>query len=345
MAATALSVGRMGTPVESVTLEILEAGVAEESRRLGPGRFVLGENPRVELTVGAGGCWVEGPTGLLQVNGAPRQRVELSWGDVISFGEHSIRVWPSPEPLMPRTKLKLSSKQPEPLGLAVELWWQGQRVHYWRTWRDEVRLPASLLAIEGYEPGKTVAMREGDSYRFFVPSGCEASEPLQGREAVVPRWRALVIERRGLRLKVSLASAKRVHPLLKVAFSAASVMAILAVVIGCDLADGQYHSDLAPFQQLQRGARYVTPGPRPRPRPQLRPKAHDSTIWSYGGQVMVPHHENLSALLQAASLGRGPEVMSCREGLGPPAAGTSRRLEWSKSSAPLTIWCDGGRSR
>lgn len=185
-------------------------GVVVEGRTLQAGRWVLGSTKRVAITVGAGGCWVEGPRSGLWVNEVATERAELHEADVLSFDDERLRVWPSNTPDDERKPLEVVARHRGVRGLVVQLWWHDQLVEQWRTFDDTLSPPVTLLALAGYEsltepPGR----RADDSYRIFVPEGCEASEPLIDRHATVPAMRPLTITRGDLRLRFELSATER----------------------------------------------------------------------------------------------------------------------------------------
>ncbi len=322
----------MGGPVESVTLEVIDEGVVEEVRRLGQGCFTLGDDPKVELIVGSGGCWVVGPLNRVFINGVTRERTELAGGELVTFGAVTLRVWPRATPLTSRPRLSLSTKRPKQQGLSIELWWQGQQVHHWQIWATEVRLPSELLALDGYSLGKRVAMRAGDSYRFFVPAGCEASEPLESREVLVPRLRQVVITRGRLSLKVALTNAKRAHPALSAAVGLAAMIAAVAVTLGCDVADAQWPVDHRVVMYVprctvmtQRPVQYVAlkphwelPGAKPH---WLRSR----TVWSSRAYVLRIDHDDSGARYTELILQQGAKLLACENAR---TSGRHYRLQW-----------------
>lgn len=101
----------MGGSVESVTLEVIDEGVVEEVRRLGQGCFTLGDDPKVELIVGSGGCWVVGPLNRVFINGVTRERTELAGGELVTFGAVTLRVWPRATPLTSRPRMGASTRR------------------------------------------------------------------------------------------------------------------------------------------------------------------------------------------------------------------------------------------
>lgn len=313
----------MGGSVESVTLEVIDQGVVEEVRRLGQGCFTLGDDPKVELIVGSGGCWVVGPLNRVFINGVTRERTELAGGELVTFGAVTLRVWPRATPLTSRPRLSLSTKRPKQQGLSIELWWQGQQVHHWQTWATEVRLPSELLALDGYAPGKRVAMRAGDSYRFFVPAGCEASEPLEGREVLVPRLRQVVITRGRLTLKVSLTDARRAHPVVSTAVGLAAMIAAVAVTVGCDVADAQWSLPNDSLSSYTRCRLCAVPA---RYKPANRSWLSKRTVWSSKDYVMRVDHQDASAQLQVLILQSGSKLRACLEKA--RASDRHYRLEW-----------------
>ncbi len=314
----------MGGSVESVTLEVIDEGVVEEVRRLGQGCFTLGDDPKVELIVGSGGCWVVGPLNRVFINGVTRERTELAGGELVTFGAVTLRVWPRATPLTSRPRLSLSTKRPKQQGLSIELWWQGHQVHHWQTWATEVRLPSELLVLDGYAPGKRVAMRAGDSYRFFVPAGCEASEPLEGREVLVPRLRQVVITRGRLILKVSLTDARRAHPAVSAAVGLAALIAAVLVTLGCDVADAQWPvDDLAGDHRpnclwAKRPVQYVSAA-----KPYW---LSTRTVWSSRAYVLRIDHEASGAQNTERILQLGAQLLACTENA--RASGLHYRLKW-----------------
>lgn len=113
------------------------------------------------------------------------------------------------------------------LGLSIELWWHDRLVQKWETLENDVRLPPTLLALEGYEAKTPFARRDGGSYRVLVPEGCEASEPVTGRQARVSTERPLEIGKRDLRLRVLLTPVKKITW----AFKVSAVLAALTLTL------------------------------------------------------------------------------------------------------------------
>lgn len=197
--------------IQRVRLEVLDVdGVVVEGRTLRGGRWLLGSTKRVAVTVGAGGCWVEGPRSALKVNDVATERAELHEADVLSFDDERLRVWPSDTPEDERKPLEVATRRRGVRGLVVQLWWHDQLVEQWRTYDATLSPPVTLFALAGYESlTKPVGERADDSYRIFVPEGCEASEPLTNRFATVPAMRPLTIVRGDLRLRFELTPTDR----------------------------------------------------------------------------------------------------------------------------------------
>ncbi len=201
--------GDMPSQARSVTFEVMSDGVVQDVIRFERGSWFVGDERHLLVTVGPGGCWVEGHVSLLRVNGVRHECVELHPGDLVTFGLLTLRAWPSLEPAKPLRPIASGPALGSPSrGLHLELWWSGQPVREADVWKDQARLPAAVAGIEEYETvAAPVARRRGRGFEFYVPPGCEASEPLnEARFAVVPTFRPLVIARGALELRVSQAA-------------------------------------------------------------------------------------------------------------------------------------------
>lgn len=213
-------------PQPGVTIEQLQDGAVLASRALGLGRWLLGEAP-VVVCVTAEACWVEAAPGTLCVNGVATEREALRSGDLVTCADATFRVrrWPT---CNHRYSLAVS---PLRVGLCIELWWHDHCLERLVSWDDAVQPPSGLRSLDGYEGVELAALRVDSSYRVFVPEGWEASQSLEGRFAVVPLFRAVVIEKRGLQLRASLTTAERPSRWRPRLMGAAS-LAVLAGLLG-----------------------------------------------------------------------------------------------------------------
>lgn len=237
--------------VQRVRLEVLDVdGVVVEGRTLRSGRWLLGSTKRVAVTVGAGGCWVEGPRSALQVNDVATERAELHEADVLSFDDERLRVWPSDTPEEERKPLEVAARHRGVRGLVVQLWWHDELVEQWRTFEATLSPPVTLFALAGYESlTESLGGRADDSYRIFVPEGCEASEPLINRYATVPAMRPLTIARGDLRLRFELTATDRPSRWRR-AGAWAAVMASVGWLLGLCATSMLEQTD--PFERMTR---------------------------------------------------------------------------------------------